>query len=178
VTPRDDEGVSPRRVLLIGMMGSGKTSVGRAVSERTGWPYHDNDDVLAEQEGLPTEELARQRGEQALREAESRALQALLAKDPPLVAGVAAGVVEMPADRERLAGPDAFVVYLHTPIEVLVERVGSGEGRPWLQPDPEAALRKLQEGREDHYRAAADLVVDSSTGRPEDHAAEIVAALD
>jgi shikimate kinase len=178
MTPRDGEGVSPRRVLLIGMMGSGKTSVGRALSERTGWPYHDNDDVLAEQEGLPTDELARQRGEEALREAESRALQALLAKDPPLVAGVAAGVVEMPADRERLAGPGAFVVYLHTPIDVLVERVGSGEGRPWLQPDPEAALRKLQEGREEHYRAAADLVVDSSTGAPEEHADEIVAALD
>ena len=177
MTPKDAGVLSPRRVLLIGMMGSGKTSVGRAVSERTGWPYRDNDEVLAEQEGMPTDELARRNGEQALRDAESRALQALLKMEPPLIAGVAAGVVEVAEDRERLAGPDAFVVYLHTPIEVLVERVGSGEGRPWLQPDPEAALRRLQEGREDHYRAAADLVVDSSTGDPDDHAAEIVAAL-
>ena len=169
--------MTPRRVLLIGMMGSGKTSVGRALSERTGWPYHDNDDVLADQMGMPTDELARQQGEQALRDAESRALQALLAMDPPLVAGVAAGVVEVPSDRERLAGPGAFVVYLHTPIDVLVERVGSGEGRPWLQPDPEAALRRLQEGREEHYRAVADLVVDSSAGGPEQHAEKIVAAL-
>jgi shikimate kinase len=94
-----------------------------------------------------------------------------------LVAGVAGGVVERPDDLALLRGTDAFVVYLHTPIDLLVERVGDGAGRPFLQPDPEAALRRLFAGREPLYREVADLVVDTSSGTPADHAGAVLAAL-
>lgn len=167
-----------RRVLLVGMMGSGKTSVGRAIEGRTGWPYRDNDEAVAVLTGLPTRELLEQRGLQALRTAESTVLHDSLRQEPPFVAGVAGGVVESPADVEALRRADAFVVYLFTPIDELVRRVGDGGGRPWLQPDPEAALRKLYDGREPLYREVADLVVDTSQGDADSHADQVVRALD
>ncbi len=170
--------MTPARILLIGMMGSGKTSVGRALSARTGWGYRDNDEIVAEGEGIATDELLERDGRDALRAAESRALSRVLEQEPPLIAGVAGGVIESPQDRQRLEAPDAFVVYLHSPIEVLVERVGSGEGRPWLQPDPETAMRRLFAGREPLYREVADLVVDSPDGDAEQHADTILAALE
>jgi shikimate kinase len=170
--------MTPARILLIGMMGAGKTSVGRALSERTGWSYRDNDEIVAEGEGVVTDEVLKRGGLDALRAAESRALSRVLGQDPPLIAGVAGGVVESPQDRQRLASPDAFVVYLHAPIEVLVERVGSGQGRPWLQPDPEAAMRRLFAGREPLYREVADLVVESAEGGAAQHADTILAALE
>jgi shikimate kinase len=169
--------VAPVRVLLIGMMGAGKSTVGQALSERTGWAYRDNDEILAEVEGMATDELLEKRGRDALREAESRGLTHVLSREPPLIAGIAGGVIESAADRDRLAGPDAFVVYLFAPIGVLVERVGSGAGRPWLRPDPESALRELFDGRDDLYRDVSDLVIDTSEGSSEEHADLIVAAL-
>ena len=167
----------PARVLLIGMMGAGKTSVGRALAKRTGWTYRDNDEIVADVEGIATDELQRQGGRDALRAAEARALARVLSDEPPLIAGVAGGVIESAADRDRLAAPAAFVVYLHAPIEVLVERVGNGDGRPWLQPDPEAAMRRLFAGREPLYREVADLVVETQHGDAEQHADQIVEAL-
>ena len=77
------------------------------------------------------------------------------------MAGVAGGVVERRRTSALLRGTDAFVVYLHAPVDVLVKRVGDGAGRPWLQPDPETALRSLFAGREPVYREVADLVVDT-----------------
>ncbi|MEP6762066.1 MAG: shikimate kinase [Sporichthyaceae bacterium] len=170
--------MNPARVLLVGMMGAGKTSVGRALAARTGWGYRDNDEIVAEIEGVPTDELLKRGGRDALRAAESHALSRVLETDPPLIAGVAGGVIESAADRTRLASPDAFVVYLHAPIEVLVDRVGSGEGRPWLQPDPEKAMRRLFEGREPLYREVADLVLDRQDGDAEQHADQILGALE
>jgi shikimate kinase len=166
-----------RRVLLIGMMGSGKTSVGREIQARTGWPYVDNDEAVLRDTGLPTRELHEQRGTDALRAAESHVMHAALVAPPPYVAGIAAGVVESPADVAALKAADAFVVYLHTPLDVLIRRVGSGEGRPWLQPDPATALRVLSQGREPLYREVADLVVDTSVGDAATHADQVVAGL-
>ena len=165
-----------RRVLLIGMMGSGKTSVGREIQARTGWPYVDNDEAVLRDTCLPTRELHEQRGTDALRAAESQVMHAALVSPPPYVAGIAGGVVESPADVAALKAGDAFVVYLHTPLDVLIGRVGSGEGRPWLQPDPATALRALVEGRELFYREVADLVVDTSVGAAASHADQVVAA--
>jgi shikimate kinase len=170
--------VTRDRVLLVGMMGSGKTSVGEEISARTGWPYHDNDAMVAAVAGVDTATLLEQSGVDALRDAESAALRRALGDPGPLVAGVAGGVVERPDDLELLRTTDALVVYLHTPVEVLVDRVGDGLGRPFLQPDPAAALRRLFGGREPLYREVADLVVDTASGGPADHARQVLAALD
>jgi shikimate kinase len=168
--------VSGPRVLLLGMMGAGKTSVGEALAAKTGWAYRDNDSLVAEISGVPTAELLERAGVDALRDAESAALRRAETDPGPLVAGVAGGVVERPDDVELLRSTDALVVYLQAPVEVLVERVGDGAGRPFLQPDPETALRRLFDGREPLYREVADLVVDTTSGSAEDHAEQVLAA--
>lgn len=167
----------PARILLVGMMGSGKSTLGAAISAATGWPYVDNDEAVRELCGLATPQLLAERGVAALREVESRALAAVLERDPPVVAGVAGGVVESPADRARLAGPEAFVVFLDAPLEVLTARVRAGGPRPWLGEDPDAALRRLLEGRGPLYREVADLVVDTSRGDAADQADRVLAAV-
>lgn len=169
--------MSRDRVLLLGMMGAGKTSVGEEIARRTGWPYRDNDSLVAQIAGLPTSSLLDRDGVGPLREAESAALRLAVEGDGPLVAGVAGGVVERPADLALLRDTDAFVVYLHASLDVLVERVGDGGGRPFLQPDPESALRRLFDGREPRYREVADLVVDTGEGDAAGHAAAVLAAL-
>ena len=168
--------MSGTRVLLLGMMGAGKTSVGRALAARTGWAYRDNDSLVAEIAGVPTAELLDRDGVEAMRDAESAALRRAIDDPGPLVAGVAGGTVERPDDVALLRSTDALVVYLHAPVEVLVARVGDGAGRPFLQPDPETALRRLFDGREPLYREVADLVVDTTTGSAEDHAEQVLAA--
>ncbi|HEY7478598.1 MAG TPA: shikimate kinase [Actinomycetota bacterium] len=163
------------RVLLIGMMGSGKTTVGRAVAARTGWPYLDNDELVERSTSRPTPEVLADADEATLRAAERDALDAALAAEPPLVASVAAGVVLDAAARRRMhAG--GFVVYLRASLEELSARVGDGSGRPWLGDDPRAALAALGAGREPLYEEAAHLVLDVGGATPEELAERIVDA--
>ncbi len=148
------------RVLLIGMMGVGKSTVGTALSARTGWPYYDNDDLVVRATGKSAPDVLDDSGLGELRAVESLALVQALTIDSPLIAGIAGGVIDESADRERLRESDAVIVWLRAKIETLIARVGDGAGRPWLQPDPDAAMRKMYAGRAARYAAVASLVVD------------------
>lgn len=164
------------RILLLGLMGAGKTTVGHALAELTGWTYWDNDRLLQQAVGMTAPELLERGGEPALRAAESDALTWVLAADPPLVAGVAAGVVLDPADKARLVAA-RHVVWLRAPIPVLAARVGSGEGRSWLENDPEASLRRLAAVREPLFAEVADQIIDVDGPSPEDIAGTILAGV-
>jgi shikimate kinase len=165
---------SQQRIVLIGMMGAGKTTIGLAISQTTGWPYIDNDEIVAQISGMPTRDLLQQRGEAAMREAEFAAVDKVLAMGPPIVAGAAAGVVLNEEVSARLRG-GAFVVYLRATVETLVSRV-EGTYRPWLGADPEAAMRKLYEGREAKYEALAHFIVDVDGAVPDRVAQKILDA--
>lgn len=164
------------RVLLMGMMGCGKTTVGTALSARTGWDYLDNDELVRRATGEKTPDILRERGERAMRQAESAALTEALTVPAPVIAAVAGGIVEIAHDRERLR-TGGYVVYLRAKIATLVEQVGSGEGRPWLQPDPAAALARLHRGREELYRQAATLILDVDDATPDELAEAVLAGL-
>ncbi len=168
--------MSPPAVLLVGMMGAGKSTVGRALSAATGWRYVDNDVLVAEATGLHVRELLEARGEAALREAESGALTVALALAPPVIAGVAAGVVLDASDRERLRN-GGFVVYLRAQVATLVHRVSLQPPRPWLADDPAGAILKLYDARETHLEEVASLVVDVDDATPEQIVASILASL-
>lgn len=163
------------RVLLVGMMAAGKSTVGHALSERLGWPYYDNDDLLRRAAGVDTRTLLERRGEAALRRAESRALTVALTEGGPLVAGVAGGVIEDPLDRDRLRS-GGFVVWLRATIDTLVRRA-SGTDRPWLGDDPRAALTALYAGRAHLYLSVASMVVDVDTMSPGEVADRIMTEL-
>ena len=165
------------RVLLIGLMATGKSTVGRLLAERLRARYLDNDELVLLATGAALEELRRRDGEAGLRAAESQALHAALELPRPAVAGVAAGVVLDPADLELLAGADATVVWLRARPETLARRVAGGGNRPWLQPDPLAAFRRMVRERHAAYERVSDLVVDVDDRSPTEIAELIEAGL-
>jgi len=162
------------RVVLIGMMGAGKSTIGASLSKLTGWPYIDNDQVVEQMVGMPTRDLLQQRGVEAMRTAESAAAIHVLTMPPPLIAGVAAGIVLDPAVSAQVHD-GAFVVFLRARIETLAKRV-EGTYRPWLGDDPEATLRKLYVGREPLYEKLAHLVLDVDDTSPDADAQRILDA--
>lgn len=165
----------PDRVLLIGMMGAGKTTVGRALGRLLGWPYLDNDELLERAVGKDTRRVQEEDGEGALRRAESAALDAALSRPGPLVAGVAGGVVMDPLNRRRLQ-TGGFVVWLRASIPTLVRRVADSH-RPWLGDDPGAVLKRLYAGRGPLYESVASLVLDVDDTPPDVLADRIASAL-
>lgn len=164
------------RILLIGMMGAGKTTIGTALSVLLGWPYYDNDQLLLRAVGKDTRRVQEEAGVGALRRAESAALGVALDMAGPLVAGVAGGVVTQPADLDRLTRSGAFVVWLRADINVLAARV-AGTDRPWLAAGPKHAMRTLYAGREALYAGAATYIIDNFDTTPDLMARRIVAAM-
>lgn len=166
----------PTRVLLLGMMGSGKSSVGRALAERTGWPFIDNDALVERATGVSARELLRDRGEDALRGAESDALRAGLAIPAPAIVATAAGTILRPEDRGRIED-GGLVVWLHAPAAVLADRAAGATHRPWLDDDPVAWFTRTIEERGPLYRAVADLEIDTGSTDPDAAADRVVAHL-
>jgi shikimate kinase len=163
------------RVVLIGMMGSGKTTLGTELARRTGWPYHDNDRLLTEATGRTAQELALE-GSAALRDAEAAALHLALRQPGPVIVAAAAGVV-LDADLRNELRRAGTVVWLRAPAEVLAERARHGPHRPWLDADAAGWIAATSLEREPLYREVADLEVDTFAEAPEGAARRIMEAL-
>ncbi len=147
------------RLLLVGCTGSGRTTVGSVIAERTGWPFLDDDALLARTAGLPVQRLWAEQGPEAVLAAEAATVNLLLAVPGPLVASVASGILLHEEGRRRL-GAGGHVVWLRAALPTLVRRVGGGEGRPWLLGDPPTTLARLVRQRYPCYEQVADRVVD------------------
>ena len=154
------------------MMGSGKTTVGRLLAERTGWPFHDNDALLERATGQTALELLATRDEAALRAAETDALWIGLDQSAPCIVAAAAGTITDPANRELLAEP--LVVWLESAPHLLAWRARGGAHRPWLETDPVNWMRAALAERAALYRSVADLRVDCSGNSPPAVASEIL----
>ncbi|MBI3975375.1 MAG: AAA family ATPase, partial [Armatimonadetes bacterium] len=163
-----------RNVVLIGMPGSGKSTVGRRVAEWLGWPLLDTDAMIAQRTGRSVEDLFARDGEEAFRRIE-RAVVRVAAATRPAVVATGGGVVLHPGNMAALRR-HGLIVSLAAAPEALAARVGSdGGGRPLLAPDPAARMATLQTERASRY-AEADLLLDAA--RPaEELADEVVAAL-
>jgi shikimate kinase len=167
---------SPPRVLLIGMMGAGKSTTGHLLSKRLGWPYLDSDDEIHHQTGRTVPEIWKQDGEAAFRAEESRVLAQATTSDGPAVIAVAGGAVLDPENRARIRGA-GLVVWLRADVAVLAARVGSGAGRPLLEEGPAAAMQRLTEVRAPIYAELADLALDVDRMSPPQVVDRIIAAL-
>jgi shikimate kinase len=150
---------TPATIVLIGMMGCGKSTVGRALAERTGWPYLDNDELVRLVAGRAAEEIDATEGEDALHQAEADALRHALAMPLPLIVSVAAWVAADPASQALLRAAPA-VVYLRARPETLRARIGTGAGRRGDATDLDW-LRARHAERDATYREIATLTVDT-----------------
>lgn len=162
-------------VVLIGMMGAGKTTVGRIVAARLGLPHFDSDAQVEARTGATVAELFARHGEAEFRRQESAVLVEALS-GPPAVISAAGGTVLAEENRQALSNA-RLVVWLRATLTTLVARVGSGEGRPLLGEGPEPTLRRLLTERERFYLECADLVVDVDDLSGEQVAEQITLAL-
>jgi len=169
--------VTEPRVVLLGMMGSGKSSVGRALAARTGWPFVDNDALVERATGRTARELLAEEGEGSMRDAEAAALRFGLSLSPPVIVAAAAGTILAADDRAALSDA-GFVVWLRAPAGVLAARAAGAEHRPWLEDDPIAWFEATGADRDSLYASVADLEVDTSRLDPEAAAAVIGDAID
>jgi shikimate kinase len=164
-------------LVLVGMMGSGKTSVGTQVAARLGRPLLDSDAVIEERTGRTVREIFETDGEAAFRRLESDALAASLASPEPSVVAAAGGTVLDPANRRLLDADGTTVVWLDAEPATLAERVRAGDHRPLLGDDPGAALARLDGERRALYREVADHRIDVDDRSPEEAVAAVLALL-
>lgn len=149
-----------RRIALVGLMGSGKTTVGEALARHLDLPYHDNDHELVARFGESAAGLTARYGLDAAHAAEAAVLLDLLAGDTPAVVAAAASTIESAACRRALA-EHAFVVWLRTDPQHLAARATAGAGRPW-DVDVETQLRTQARRRHPLYERLADLTMDTT----------------
>jgi shikimate kinase len=161
------------RLLLVGMMGAGKTTVGRLLADKLGWGYFDSDAEVEAATGLTVPELFARDGEDAFRQAETDALTLACHSSSPAVVSVAGGAVLRPANRELLQ-ESGTVIWLRARPETLAARVGDGHGRPLLDGDPAAAITHLDAVRRPLYQEVADVIIDVDDLGPQQVATHIL----
>lgn len=167
--------VARSHVVLVGLMGSGKTTVGRELAALLGRPLIDNDDQIRVATGVTVADISATAGVAEMRRLESEALARALASTVPAVITAAAGVILDPADRGRLREP--FVVWLRANPATVVNRIRRDPARPLLGTDPLTLLRTMEKQRRSLYAEVADLVIDVDGLTPQQVAAAVAGQL-
>lgn len=164
--------MSPRspKVVLVGPMGAGKTTVATLLGEAWGLPVRDTDADVEATEGRPVSEIFVDDGEDRFREIESKAVaEALAGHDGVLALG--GGAVLDEGSRALLAGHE--VVFLRVGLSDAVQRVGLGVGRPLLLGNVRARIKALLDERAPIYESVATHVVETDGRTPDEVAGEI-----
>lgn len=165
-----------RNIILIGMMGSGKSTVGRRLASTLGRPFVDADTVLERRCGVPISTIFELEGEDGFRRREAQ-LIAELAQPAGCVLATGGGAV-LNADSRALLHRGGFVVYLQAGVSDLWQRLRRDRGRPLLRTsDPRARIEALVAQRDPLYREAAHCVIPTGRQPVDRTVADIIAAL-
>ena len=172
---RTDPPLVDRHVVLVGMMGAGKTTVGRRLAPRLGLKFADADAEIEKAAGMSVSDLFAAHGEASFRLGEAKVIARLL-DGPPLVLATGGGAVLDPETR-ALIKARAVSVWLRADLDTIHRRASRRATRPLLRTaDPRATLANLLEARAAFY-AEADITVDSSAKRQEETVEEIAVAV-
>lgn len=147
-------------IYLVGLMGAGKTTVGRQLAKRLTLPFYDSDHEIVARTGVPIPTIFEIEGEVGFRKREEATIQELV-ETKGVVLATGGGAVLAESTRVLLS-QTGWVVYLNVPPRQLIERTRHDRGRPLLQVEnPLAKLKLLYEQRDPLYREIANLVVES-----------------
>lgn len=167
--------VCRRTVVLTGMMGAGKTTIGRRLAPRLGLRFYDADEEIQRAAAMSIADLFAAHGEESFRRGEAQVIARLLA-GPPHVLATGGGAILSPQTR-ALIKDRAISVWIKADVDTLLKRATRRATRPLLsEGDPRATLSRLLEARTRHY-AEADIVVDSEPGPQERTVETIIASL-
>jgi shikimate kinase len=158
-------------VVLVGLMGSGKSTVGALVAKALGLTFVDVDRVIGQRTGKTVRQLWEEGGEAAYRQLESDVVLQTLRRHDVVLAAPGGAVLD-PMVRSALR--DAFVVWLRAEPATLAARVHDDDHRPLLGEQPFAVLTKMADERAELYEQVADLVVDTDQEDAETVAAQVV----
>jgi shikimate kinase len=162
-----------RTIFLVGMMGAGKTTVGKAIARRLGREFIDCDREIVERTGVPIATIFEIEGEEGFRRRESQVLAELATRRGAVVATGGGAVLAEENRRAMRAG--GLVIYLRVALDHLHERTRRDSARPLLAGgDRRAILAALLEKRDPLYRDCADLVVDSGQQPPGNLAQRVI----
>jgi shikimate kinase len=155
--PEASSGSASVRILcLVGFMGAGKSSVGRALGSRLGWPFEDLDERVQRREQRSIEQIFRESGEVEFRRAEHAALRELLSEPglPPRILALGGGAFVQPENAALLSAAGVPTVFLDAPVEELFRRCQEQAVERPLRRDQDQ-FRQLYATRRPHYAAAA-----------------------
>jgi shikimate kinase len=153
----------PKNIVLIGFMGSGKSTVGRELHQRLGYPLVDMDQVIEQRAGKSITAIFETEGEEKFRDMETQLLQELAAPTMPRrIISTGGGVVGREGNRAVLRSL-GYVVWLNAPVAVILERTGKNRDRPLLQAvDPRARVEALLAVRGPLYAESSHLKVETT----------------
>jgi shikimate kinase len=162
------------RIVLVGFMGAGKSTVGALLAQQLRWRFLDADRVLEDRHGVTVAEIFKQHGELAFRRFEAELIDDLM-HEPQMVLAVGGGAIETDAIRHALmCTPETCVVFLEAPLEIMISRCEQQPAaaiRPVL--NDRDRLRDRFESRLPHYRDA-HLVVNTASLTPEETSRQIM----
>jgi shikimate kinase len=169
-------GFAPHRtIVLVGLMGAGKTKIGRRLATRLNLPFFDSDNEIESAAGESIPEIFHNRGETVFRDGERRVIARLLSQPTHVLA--TGGGAFMDAVTRALIARSGVSVWLRADLDVLAARVARRSNRPLLQrQDPRVVLAELIERRHPVY-GEADVIVDSGEASPELTTARVISAL-
>lgn len=151
-----------RTIALVGLMGAGKTTVGRRLAQALRLPFMDADSEIEKAAGMTVTEIFERLGEPEFRRGERKVIERLL-DGPPVVLATGGGAFAQP-DTRALLQAKALTVWLKADLDVLLRRVLRRDTRPLLRgPDPRGAMQALMAARYPLY-ASADITVESDSG--------------
>jgi shikimate kinase len=163
-------------IFLVGMMGAGKTTVGRALAQRMKREFVDTDRILVDRTGVPVATVFEIEGEEGFRRRESAVLREVCGEDARVVA--TGGGIVLAEENRSVMRESGTVVYLRARLDSLWERVRHDSSRPMLAtPDPKGRLAELLQEREPLYREVAHIVVDSGPQSAATLVGRVIAAL-
>jgi shikimate kinase len=162
-----------RSIVLVGMMGAGKSSVGVCLRRRTRLKLFDTDEIVMSKFGMPISEIFSRHGENKFREAETEAIQALATTEPVVI--VTGGGIVLRAENIHLLKRLGVVAWLEADEETLFKRASQAGSRPLLQcKNPKKAFNKMLRARLPLYAKIADIRVDTSVLTDEEVAVAIL----